>query len=578
MVNVTGDSAHADDPSGSRRHRRVPELAALGLDDLVAEVVERLTSAAVTGDRLQSLLEAVIAVGADLDLHTTLRRIVEAAADLVDARYGALGVIGTDRSLSDFITVGVDPAERARIGDLPHGRGILGLLIDEPEPLRLDDLTRHPASYGFPPHHPPMHSFLGVPIRVREEVFGNLYLTEKRGRPGFSAEDQQVVRALAAAAGVAIENARLFETAARREKWIMGSADVTTLLLTTEDPDEALTVVVERARVLADADFAAMYLAQPDGSYLAEVTSGEDIAHLSGTVVPRGSPLAEAIKAGRTVFTDDTSSAEDVLMETLRCFGPALLVPLVASDRVLGALELDKNIGAVPFAQTERSMAEAFAGQAALALILASALRDRERLAVFEDRDRIARDLHDLVIQRLFATGMMLQGAARLAVAPEVTERVNKAVDELDATIREVRSTIFALRNPAGEGPTGVRGRVLHEAAAAAPALGFEPSVTFVGPVDSTVPDDTAEQLLAALREMLANAARHARASRVEVALVVSEDVELSVTDDGVGIPEGGRRSGLANLAGRARELGGRARFGPGPDGVGTTVTWSVPL
>lgn len=375
-----------------------------------------------------------------------------------------------------------------------------------------------------------------------------------------------------------VENARLFETAARREKWIMGSADVTTLLLTSQDPDEALTVVVERARVLADADFAAMYLAQPDGSYLAEVTSGVDLADLAGTVVPRGSPLAEAIAAGRTVFTDDMSTAPEVLMDTLRCFGPALLVPLVANDRILGALELDKHIGASPFAQTERSMAQAFAGQAALALILASALRDRERLAVFEDRDRIARDLHDLVIQRLFATGMMLQGVARLSLAPEVAERVDKAVDELDATIREVRGTIFALRHPVGEGPAGVRGRVLREAAAAAPALGFEPSVTFVGPVDSTVPDDTAEQLLAALREMLANAARHAHASRVEVALVVTGDVVLSVTDDGVGILEGGRRSGLANLASRAEELGGRAEFRPGPHGRGTTVTWSVPL
>ncbi|WP_201260844.1 GAF domain-containing protein [Embleya scabrispora] len=566
----------ADD---TRDAHRPPEPGPLALDDLVAGVVERLGSAATTGNRLQGLLEAVIAVGADLDLHTTLRRIVEAAAELADARYAALGVIGGDNNLSDFITVGIDPADRERIGELPHGRGILGLLIDRPEPLLLDDLTRHPASYGFPPNHPAMHSFLGVPIRVRNEVFGNLYLTEKRGRPDFGIEDQQVVRALAAAAGVAIENARLFESAARREKWIMGSADVTTALLSAQDPDEALVVVAERARSLAEADFAAMYLPQPDGSYLVEVTSGEDLAGLGGTVIEKGTPLAEAINAGRSIFIEDMSTDPNVMVAKSRCFGPGLFVPLIASDRILGALELDKRVGAVPFNATERSMAQAFGGQAAIALMLAGAQRDRERLAVFEDRDRIARDLHDLVIQRLFATGMMLQGAARLAKVPGVITRVDQAVDELDATIREVRSTIFALQNPPREGATGVRGRVLREASAAAPALGFDPTVTFAGPVDSTVPDEVAEQLLAALREILSNVSRHAHASRVEVSLVVAGgSVALAVTDDGVGIAPGGRRRGLANLAGRAEELGGRADFGPGPDGLGTTVTWSAPI
>ncbi|MFF7248547.1 GAF domain-containing protein [Embleya sp. NPDC008237] len=585
MVNATGSGADGgDEPDGTDRSDRTPEAAvtaraSLGLEDLMAEVAERLGSAAAVGDRLQGLLEAVIAVGADLDLHTTLRRIVEAAADLVDARYAALGVIGTEHNLSDFITVGIAEEDRERIGELPHGRGILGLLIDHPEPLRLDDLSRHPASYGFPPNHPAMHSFLGVPIRVRDEVFGNLYLTEKRGRPDFSVEDKQVVRALAAAAGVAIENARLFESAARREKWIMGSADVTTALLTTQDPDEALAVVAEHARSLAEADFAAMYLPQPDGSYLVEVTSGEDLAGLGGTVVAQGSPIAEAINTGRSIFIADMSTDPNVMLDQSRCFGPGLFVPLIANGRILGALELDKRIGAVPFNRTERSMAQAFGGQAAIALMLASAQRDRERLAVFEDRDRIARDLHDLVIQRLFATGMMLQGAARLARVPAATVRINQAVDELDATIREVRSTIFALQNSPREEPVGVRGRVLREVSVSAATLGFEPTVTFAGPVDSTVPDEIAEQLLAALREALSNVSRHAHASRVEVNLAVAGGtVDLTVTDDGVGIPPGGRRSGLANLAGRATELGGRAEFGPGPQGRGAAVTWSVPL
>ncbi|NUS55151.1 MAG: GAF domain-containing protein, partial [Streptomycetaceae bacterium] len=420
--------ADASDSSSSR----VPELSALGLDDLVAEVVERLQSAAATGDKLQGLLEAVVAVGADLDLHATLYRIVEEAVDLVDAKYGAIGVIGpdgADRHLVDFITVGIDPETAAEIGDLPRGRGILGLLIDDPEPLKLDDLTLHPASYGFPPNHPPMHSFLGVPIRVRDAVFGNLYLTEKRGRPGFSDEDKQVVRALAAAAGVAIENARLYEQAREREEWIKGSVDITTALVGSEDPDEALHVVARRARTLASADFSAIYLPQGDGSYLVEITDGLDVSSLAGTVLPPDSPLARVIESGESVFIADMSTDPGVLLEQSRAFGPGLFVPLTAGGEVLGALELDRSIGALPFTQTEQTLFQAFAGQAAIALVLAGAQRDRARLAVYEDRDRIARDLHDLVVQRLFATGMMLQGAARLAIVPEVIRRLNQAVD-----------------------------------------------------------------------------------------------------------------------------------------------------
>jgi signal transduction histidine kinase len=562
------------------RSGHIPELAALGLDDLVTEVVERLQSAASANDRLQGLLEAVVAVAADLDLHTTLLRIVEAATELVDARYGALGVIGADHStLSDFITVGMTEEEIASVGELPRGRGVLGLLIDHPEPLRLDDLTQHPGSYGFPPNHPPMHSFVGVPIRVRGEMFGNLYLTEKRGRGSFTYEDKQVLRALAAAAGVAIENARLYETAQLREQWITAAAGITTNLLTTEDPHEALTVLTQRARVLAKADFAAMFLPQSDGSFQVEITDGNDLANLNGTIVPPETPLAREIARGSSLFTDDLATEPDIMLEQTRVFGPSLLVPLEANGKVLGALELDKAQGSKPFSDTERAMATAFAAQAALALVLAGGQHDRERLAVFEDRDRIARDLHDLVIQRLFATGMMLQGAARLAVVPEVTRRVNQAVDELDATIREVRSTIFQLQQSPTDAPAGVRAQVLREANDAARALGFDPAVMFTGAVDSRTPDEVVEQLLPALREALSNVARHAHATKAEVSVAVNEKLVLRVLDDGVGIAPGTtRNSGLGNLAERARELGGDSTLEPGPNGTGTVLTWTVPV
>ncbi|WP_405000674.1 sensor histidine kinase [Kitasatospora cathayae] len=588
------------EPTPEPTPHRVPEIASLGLDTLVTEVAERLQSAAAVTDRMQRLLEAVVSIGAGLDLHATLHRIATGAAELVDARYAALGVIAPGgHGLADFVHVGIDDATADGIGDLPAGRGILGALIDRPEPLRLADLRTDPRSSGFPPHHPCMKTFLGVPIRVREEVFGNLYLTEKKGGGAFTPEDEQVVHALAAAAGVAIENSRLYEEGRRRERWIAGAAAVTTALLSTEQAEGALTVAAEQVRELADAALGMILLptgpvGEQDGQMRVAHASGEAAEFVRGELLPKDS-FAARLLAGDSVHLDDMSSDPTVVIRLARSFGPSMAVPMVAAGRVLGGLCVWRPRGALPFTDSEKQLAETFASQAALALRLAEGQRDQQRLAVFQDRDRIARDLHDLVIQRLFATGMMLESAARRAVVPEVKAGIGNAVDELDATIQEVRTTIYALQHDNhGDAPDTLRTRVLREASQTAAALGFKPSVSFVGPVESLVGENTGRQLLAALREMLSNTARHARASRVGVEIDatvhLSDDgrpvggdpesldrggrpgVLLSVTDDGVGIPQGGRRSGLLNLTRRAEALGGAAWHERGPYRKGTVV------
>jgi signal transduction histidine kinase len=475
----------------------------------------------------------------------------------------------------------MDESAVAAIGQPPRGRGILGMLVDHPAPLRLDDLGQHPLSYGFPAHHPPMRSFLGVPIRVRGEVFGNLYLTERRKGGSFDREDEQVVVALAAAAGVAIENARLYEEAQMRAAWLRASTDIVTAVLRGSEPGVALDLVARSAREVAGADLSTIALPMADGTLVVEHASGADSKDLVGRTVPSGFAGEEVRRSQRAMVVDDVSEDASVQSLYAGAYGPAMFVPLVTSERTLGTLVLANRRGGRTFTAEEFVMAEAFAAQAALALVLSEAQREQERLAVLEDRDRIGRDLHDLVIQRLFATGMMLQGASRLAGSDsDVSARIERAVSELDATILEVRSTIFALHEGRADEPTGLRGRVLRELAQAAHTLGYEPTIRFDGPIDSVVTDDVAEHVVAAVREALSNVARHAKATWARVSLSVDDaDVVLIVTDNGVGLKhQEGRRSGLANLASRAERLGGSCITEPAePTGGGTRLTWRAP-
>ncbi|MEV6167717.1 GAF domain-containing protein [Streptomyces sp. NPDC051954] len=537
--------------------------------------------------RVPQLLEAMRSVGSGLELHPTLDRICETAAALTDARYAAIGVVDEyGRGLADFVHHGVDEGTARRIGRLPDGhQGLLGALIRDPEPVRLPDLTEDPRSCGFPAHHPPMRGFLGVPIRVQGEIFGNLYLTEKRGGGPFSDYDLGMVQVLATEAGIAIGKARLYEAARQRERWIDGSVAVTTALL-SGGADDALQVVAEQARRLSGSAAAIVLLPADEGGLEIVAVASDRPSNELGTVVPPESEIVAELLAGQAVFVDDASTDPRTATSLIHGYGPAMLLPLQSHGRVLGSLVTPRARGERPFTETERTLAVQFASQAALALMMAEAQRDRERLAVYEDRDRIARDLHDLVIRRLFATGTMLHGAQRRSLVPEVHEGVGKAVDELDVTIQEIRAAIFALRQSPTEAPSGLRTRVLREINMAAVPLGFKPSHRFVGPVDTVVGDHTGKNLIAALRETLSNAFRHAGATRIDVVVDAtvtlpdgSPGVRLSAADDGVGIPENGRRSGLRNLKRRAESLGGDSRHGPGigENGGGTTVVWEAP-
>ncbi|MBQ1096423.1 GAF domain-containing protein [Streptomyces sp. b94] len=537
--------------------------------------------------RVPKLLDAMRSVGSGLELHSTLNRICETAADLSNARYAAIGVAAEDGDgLADFVHHGVDEATVRRIGHLPDGRkGLLGALIRDPEPFRLTDLSEDPRSCGFPEHHPPMRSFLGVPIRVQGEIFGNLYLTDKHAGEPFNDYDLAMVRVLATEAGIAIGNARLYEAARQRERWIDGSVAVTTALLSGGDIDDALQVVAEQARRLSGAAAGIVLLPTDGGGLEIAAVAAEHPTNDLGRVIPPDNGIVAELLAGRALFVDDAATDPRLEAGPVRAYGPVMLLPLCRDGRVLGSLVMPRARGGHPFTRAERALGDRFASQAALALMMADAQRDRERLAVYEDRDRIARDLHDLVIQRLFATGMMLESAQRRSVVPEMRDGVGEAVGELDVTIQEIRSAIFALRQPA-EAPVGLRTRVLREITMAAVPLGFTPSHRFVGPVDAAVGELTGKNLIAALRETLSNAFRHAHATRIEVVVDATatlaggrRGVRLTVADDGVGISEGGRRSGLHNLERRAETVGGGSRLGPGigADGAGTTVLWEAP-
>ncbi|WP_190174475.1 sensor histidine kinase [Streptomyces mirabilis] len=540
------------------------------------------------GPDVPRLLEAVRSIGSGLELHSTLDRICEKAAELADARYAAIGVVAEDgEGLADFVFHGVDEETARRIGHLPDGhKGLLGALIHDPAPVRLARLEEDTRACGFPEHHPAMRSFLGVPIRVQGEIFGNLYLAEKRGGGPFTDDDLNMVRVLAAEAGIAIGNARLYEAAQQRERWIDGSVAVTRALLSADDAEDALHVVAEQARRLSGSVAGIVLLPAAEGGLEISAVAKDRPSKALGAVVPPESELVAELLDGEAVFLDDAATDPRMVTDFAREYGPTMMLPLQSDGRLLGALVTPRERGGRPFTETERTLAAHFASQAALALMMAEAQRDRERLAVYEDRDRIARDLHDLVIQRLFATGMMLESAQRNSTVPEVREGVEKAVDELDVTIQEIRTAVFALQQGPAEVPSGLRTRVLREINMAAVPLGFKPTHRFVGPVDTAVGELTGKNLIAALREALSNAFRHAGASRIDVvvdATVVLPDgrqgVRLTVEDNGVGIPEGGRRSGLRNLGRRAESLGGDSWYGPGSgaDGGGTTVVWQAP-
>ena len=558
----------------------VPSLSGIDLDDLLRELRDRAGAVREAHQRLSGLLGAVVAVSSELDLPTVLQRIVATACSLVGARYGALGVLDPDHGhLVQFITHGVDDETRAKIGDIPHGLGVLGLLIHRPMPLRLHDISEHPQSVGFPANHPPMHTFLGVPMRVRDEVFGNLYLAEKEGGGDFSAADEEVVIALAAAAGVAVENARLYEQSRTRERWLRAAAECTRALTDNPVRGSGHGHVVAAAHTASTAPVVALLRPADADTALGDLQIVASFGPLQETQPPAAElPAAELpaglleVVQGRAAGTLDPAQTGELL--GTKAPQQALGIPMWAGERLQGLAVLlwpDEP----PTTAPDMLQATLFGERIALALAVADAQADRERIAVLEDRDRIARDLHDLVIQRLFAVGLSVQGAAREAVRPSVTHRLERVVDDLDDTIKDVRRTIYQLHaNPTHAGLRSELDEVLEQAEE---SLGFAPSLRTEGPL-SAGPDVIGADLVAVLREALANVAKHARATKVVVEVHVGRTLVAIVRDDGLGLPERlERRSGLANLAVRAEDHGGSLTLGPSETG-GTEVVWRVPL
>jgi signal transduction histidine kinase len=559
-----------------------PVLGDVEFDDLLREVLGRVQGVLDEQARLRLLLDAVVTMAADLTLDGVLARIVSVASTLVNARYAALGVLdaGSKRRLRTFVHHGMSTEVVTAIGHLPSGHGLLGVLIDDPRPVRLHDIAAHPASYGFPEHHPPMRSFLGVPVRIRDQVFGNLYLTEKVGGGDFTDGDVGVVVSLAAAAGVAIENARLYEEAEQREHWLTATAEITALLARGPTVDQALQAVADRARTVAGADVS-WVVAGSDADFLElRVASGVPVDveamhalrmkdSLASLVVRRGEPVSVLDVAADERAVDPSS------LTGWPQLGPVIVVPLRSGDGIEGALALawtpdhsDAFEGLAP------DLPASFAEQAALAIQVARGREDQARLTLFEDRDRIGKDLHDLVIQRLFAIGLSLESSARLSDDPELSARLGRAVDDLDATIRDIRRTIFALgsMDTTADVQTEIE-RIVDRAAA---AMKYRPTLRFEGPVRTVVSAEIAPDLLAVLGEALSNAGRHAEASSVDVLVSAGERVLLRVSDDGKGMAEEVPESGLSNMRQRAHKHGGTFDV-ESAAGAGTTVTWAVP-
>jgi signal transduction histidine kinase len=559
----------------------------LELDQLLTQLVGRAEDVIATQGRLRGLLVANKMITGDVALPVVLRHIVEAACQLVNARYGALGVLAPGGGLREFIHFGIDAETAARIGPLPSGKGLLGALTDEANPIRLRTMSDDVRSAGFPANHPPMASFLGVPVRVRDEVFGNLYLTERAGGE-FTAEDEELVTALAATAGVAIENARLFEEAARRQGWLQASMQITRQLLAA-DGEEPLKLIARQTREIADADVVTVVLPTASGERLVvEVASGMKADELTGYTYPVEDTLAGlAFESGRAVLVGDVTEEPKfrVHLSEVLPVGPVMVLPLLGTKRMRGALVVGRLHGRHRFDEADLAMATTFANHAAVALELADARTDQQRMVLLEDRERIARDLHDHVIQRLFAAGLTVQSVAAGLGDDEHAERLERAISGIDETIRQIRSSIFQLRGQLGPETGTVRTRLLGVLAEVAPLLRFEPQVRFSGPIDSVVPEEVVDDLEAVTREALTNVARHAQAGQAEVGLTASAaELVLDVFDDGVGMGDTQRRSGLANLRQRAaRHNGALIITSASPDqsaasGKGTRLRWTIPL
>ena len=566
----------ASDDSGSA-------FAGLGQRELVHKMHEQLDELLVARDQMEQLLRVIVEIGSDLDLDATLRRIVRAARDLTSARYGALAVRDPDGTLISFIHEGIDADTVRRIGPLPVGKGVLSVSLVETQALRLDDLSRHPAAVGFPEHHPPMQAFLGVPITIRGAVFGNLYLTHDEPGRLFSESDEVAGRALALAAAVAIDNAQLFERERTSVKWMDASREITTALLSgVEQSGSPLQLIAERACALTEAEQAIVLVpadadlpADEIDTLVVSAAVGLNAAEVVGQRVPvDGSTTGSVFRSGEPLITESLSYPIQAFTDVGQ--RSAIVMPLTTSDEVAGVIAVARSAGRPPFDGSYLELVSDFATHAAIALMLASGREHARQLTIVAERERIAHDLHDHVIQRLFAAGMDLQGTVARARSPEVAERINRTLDDLQAIIEEIRTTIFRLKSPL-EFDGSFRQRIQRVVADLTENRDILTTVRMHGPM-TAVGGELAEHAEAVSAEAVSNAVRHSGAARLTVEVSVDDMLTVDVVDNGCGMPaDNPRRSGLANMVYRAEQVGGNCEITGSPNG-GTRVRWTAPL
>ncbi len=554
--------------------RRGPDLRRIHeqLDELVAD-----------RDQMGQLLRVAIEISSDLDLDAILRRILDAAMTMTGGRFGAIGIWGTDGMLSSFLHAGMDQRTEQLVGHLPVGKGVLGLLRDRIEPLRLQNLAAHPDAVGFPEHHPAMRAFLGMPILIRGEPFGSLYLADDRPERSFTQADEITARALASAASVAIDNARLFDQTRAAARWTSASREIMSAVLSDADShSRPLSLIAERARELTDAEQAIVLVPTDPDAPAGEVDTlvvsaavGRYVGEVLGQHIPvNGSTTGAVFRSGEPLITHSfrrpIQSFTDVGERS------AIVVPLRSEQQAIGVLALARHAAQPGFDESNLDLVHDFAGHAAIALTIARARRDALELSMFADRERIARDLHDQVIQRVFAAGMDLQGVIARLRSPELSGRLSHTVDELQAVISEIRATIFNLQHPR-EAHGGFAKRIRNAFARLTEDRDVTTTLRMSGPT-TVVEGALADHAEAVVVEALSNALRHSGADSISVEVAIGDDLSIEVTDNGRGIPcENRRRSGLANLAHRAQEAGGDFTILSPADG-GTRLIWSALL
>lgn len=534
-------------------------------------------------DQTEHLLRSIINVGSDLDLNATLHHIVTTAMELTGARYGALAVHGPDDTWTQFVHAGMDPETIRRIGHFPVGKGVFGVLLDQIPALRLDDLTAHPAAVGFPEHHPPMRAFLAVPITIRGTVVASLYLTDDRPSRAFAVSDEVAARTLASAAAVAIHNAQLFDQTRVSAQWTDASREIITALLSGVDPLlRPLQLIAEQVRKLADAEQAIVLVSSDPNLPAAEVDTlvvsaavGLHANDVLGQRVPvEGSTTGGVFRSGAPLITE----AFRYPIQAFTDVGerPAIVMPLRADGTVLGVIAVARNEGQQPFDAGYLKLVSDFAGHAAIALTVASAREHARELAILADRERIAHDLHDQVIQRLFAIGMDVQGTIARASSREVIDRLNHTVDDLQATIEDIRTAIFQLQSPTAR-DGGFRRQIQNVIADLTQNRDIVTSLHTSGAM-TAIGTELAQHAEAVVTEAVSNAVRHSGATRLTIEVTAADELCIDVRDNGHGIPADNRRhSGLANMRRRAEHVGGTCRLTSPPEG-GTVVHWTAPL